>query len=126
MSNILKFSFEVSILVKLEEIASMITDPPKTSFTTKNTSDQCVTNIRIRIRIREYQSEYSYSYSYSPFFVTPNIFVFVFALFYQHEYICIRICLRHGYRICKYLYNSTQIQPNTINCILWHIYASFF
>ena len=61
--------------------------------------NQCVTNICILIRIRQYQSEYSYSYSYSPFFVTPNIFVFVFALFYEPEYIRIRIPLRHGYRI---------------------------
>ena len=64
-----------------------------------NTQYQCVTNIRIRIRICKYQSEYSYSYLYSPFFVTPNIFVFVFALFYQPKYICIHIRLRHGNQI---------------------------
>ena len=61
------------------------------SRTKKDGTSQCVTNIRIRIRIREYQSDYSYSYSYLPFFVTPNIFVFVFALFYQPEYIHILI-----------------------------------
>ena len=60
---------------------------------------QCVTNIRIRIRIRIRICEYQSEYLYSPFFVTPNIFVFVFALFYQPKYICIRICLRHGKRI---------------------------
>ena len=60
---------------------------------------RCVTNIHIRIRIPEYQSEYSYSYSYAPFFVTPNIFGFVFALFYQPKYIHICICLRHGNQI---------------------------
>ena len=54
---------------------------------------QCVTNVCIRICIRKYQAEYSYSYLSSPFFVNPNIFVFVFALFIQKEYIHICICL---------------------------------
>ena len=47
---------------------------------------QYFTNILIRIHIHKYQSKYSYSYL--PFFVTPNIFAFLFAHIYKPKYIC--------------------------------------
>ena len=69
---------------------------------------QCVTNICICISIRKYQFEYSYSYLYSPFFVNPNIFVFVFAFFIQTKYICIHIRPFLLTRIYLYLYSSKK------------------
>ena len=71
---------------------------------------QCVTNICICIRIREYQAEYSYLSS--PFFVNPNIFVFVFALFIQTEYICIHIRPFLSTQIYSYLYSPFLFKPN--------------
>ena len=50
-------------------------------------------NIHIRIRIRPFLSPRIYSYLYSPFFINPNIFVFVFVLDMDTEYISICISL---------------------------------
>ena len=56
-------------------------------------------NIHVRIRIRLFFSPRIYSYLYSPFFINPNIFIFVFILDMETEYIS----------ICVSLHNFNQI-----------------
>ena len=92
---------------------------------------QCVTNIHIRIC--KNQHEYSSSHFDLPFFVNPNILVFlfapffspnvfVFAFFCQPQYIHILIHKTNIEKKYNILYFFYYYKPSAINCMLLHIY----
>ena len=66
---------------------------------------------------------HKYLYSYLPFFSSNQIYLYSYSPFFcQPKYICIcKISVKSNY---KFLYFFLKYcNPNTINCLLWHICA---
>ena len=86
-------------------------------FLTQEAPYQWVKSICIHICICKYQSKYLsflstriYSYSYLPFLFKPNIFVFVFALFWQAN---------TYYILLLFFFNQTPLPVYNIIYVHW-------